>query len=234
MAAMVSTRRNRGSEIELCYASPVTTTGAILPPPPSPAPSAAWTRDGRKRKTRSSSDDSGEQLLDEKISGQEVRTYSRAFEPLRYSPVLPTDLIYPIWNNVLDRILSEVDLTEIKGVECFRLGKNEDPKENPPTVILTVARGSTKDWRPVQWRFHTAARLRNWDNPNTKIKDVYKAGRSTGYTAGEYFDLKTASIATAYEDGKLKTKVTIEHCITRRHGKPFSLPPIYQTNSQLT
>lgn len=88
---MVSTRRNRGSEIELCYASPVTTTGAILPPPPSPAPSAAWTRDGRKRKTRSSSDDSGEQLLDEKISGQEVRTCAQYLPEVKASPnIIPS------------------------------------------------------------------------------------------------------------------------------------------------
>ncbi|KKA18225.1 hypothetical protein T310_7835 [Rasamsonia emersonii CBS 393.64] len=39
------------------------------------------------------------------------------------------------------------------------------------------------------------------DNPNTKIKDVYKAGHSTGYTAGEYSDLKTASIATVTTQG---------------------------------
>lgn len=32
----------------------------------------------------------------------------QAFESLRYSAVLLTDLIYPIWDNVLDRILSEV------------------------------------------------------------------------------------------------------------------------------
>lgn len=63
MAAVVSTRHNRGSEVELCYASPVTTIGAT----------AARTRDGRRRKTRGSSDDSGEQLSDGLVD-EDLRT----------------------------------------------------------------------------------------------------------------------------------------------------------------
>ena len=67
-------------------------------------------------------------------------------------------------------------------------------------------------------------RLVNWDDQDLKgITKVYKAGRSTGYTAGEYSHLNTVSIATVFENGKLKPKITIEQSITGRRGQPFSL-----------
>lgn len=90
-------------------------------------------------------------LINENLSSVSVEIADlRAFEPLQYSPVLPTDTIYYIWDKVLDRILTQLDLAEIKCVECFRMGTSDNHNENPPTVILTVAKQSTKDWRPVR------------------------------------------------------------------------------------
>ncbi|KAL2005453.1 hypothetical protein VTN00DRAFT_2664 [Thermoascus crustaceus] len=71
MAATTTTRRNRGLEVEICYASPsVTAVGTALHFKPPVAPSAS---DGRKRKTGGSSDDSGEPLSDDLIN-EDLRT----------------------------------------------------------------------------------------------------------------------------------------------------------------
>ena len=49
-------------------------------------------------------------------------------------------------------------------------------------------------------------RLVNWDDQDLKgVTNVYKAGRSTGYTVGEYSHLNTVSyVATVFEKQQTK------------------------------
>lgn len=242
--ATILRRSNRGSEIELSSASPATLGLLCVAPSPSHA------GDGRRRKNRGSSDDSGAELPDglvnedfrtggpylcavpvqsvplknqhlegravhllEKVNSillshevafqsvdmcgrrsrvdpeldviptvlvlarrnaldknwlnacRDIRAFltkenlssfnveiadERAFELPRYSPVLPSDAIFHVWDKVWDQILMKLDLKDIVCIECFRMGTSDDPKENPPTVILTVIKQSVRDWRQVR------------------------------------------------------------------------------------
>ncbi|OXV06241.1 hypothetical protein Egran_05991 [Elaphomyces granulatus] len=216
--ATIFRRSNRGSETELSYASPAPLRLLLVAPSPSHA------GDGRRRKNRGSSDDSGAELSDENQQGRvvhllekvnsillshevafqsvdmcgrrsrvdpeldvsptvlvlarrnaldkswlnacrDIRAFlakenlssfnveiadERAFELPRYSPVLPSDAIFCVWDKVWDQILMKLDLKDIVCIECFRMGTSDNPKENPPTVILTVIKQSARDWRQVR------------------------------------------------------------------------------------
>lgn len=70
------------------------------------------------------------------------------------SPVYPTDTIFPVWQTVYESILVSIDTSEFTALECFRYGRGKESMENPPTVIISVRRGSGLriDFRPVRER----------------------------------------------------------------------------------
>lgn len=70
-----------------------------------------------------------------------------AFRPAHTFPVLKTDAVYSKWDDVCKTILGELDLTDWVLLECFRFGCEKDAEQNPPTVIVTVARDSSRKWR---------------------------------------------------------------------------------------
>ncbi|EEP76151.1 predicted protein [Uncinocarpus reesii 1704] len=61
----------------------------------------------------------------------------RVFEPMQYSPIFPTDTIYPVWDAVCDAIL-DLDIQGCRAVECFRYGRDTND-QNPQMVIVTVS-----------------------------------------------------------------------------------------------
>ena len=74
---------------------------------------------------------------------------ARAVLPDLYHLIVPEDAIFPIWDRVLETMLENCDLTDWNSVGCYRIGKEEDWKKNPPTVIVTV-NNSLPDWRPTR------------------------------------------------------------------------------------
>ncbi|KAJ9289366.1 hypothetical protein DTO021C3_3192 [Paecilomyces variotii] len=51
---------------------------------------------------------------------------------------------------------------------------------------------------------------------------LFKAGRTTGYSVGEYNGLHSAVIARKFVNGKWETHTTLEHSVCGRHGDWFS------------
>ncbi|KAM5434506.1 hypothetical protein McanCB56680_001811 [Microsporum canis] len=58
------------------------------------------------------------------------------------SPVPSSDPIYPLWGDILNQMLHEIDLTHILTIDCLRFGESIDGDTNPITVILTIDRVS--------------------------------------------------------------------------------------------
>ncbi|KAM5446318.1 hypothetical protein MaudCBS49596_006727 [Microsporum audouinii] len=58
------------------------------------------------------------------------------------SPVPSSDPIYPLWGDILNQMLHEIDLTHILTIGCLRFGESIDGATNPTTVILTIDRVS--------------------------------------------------------------------------------------------
>lgn len=73
-----------------------------------------------------------------------------AFRQALCFPVHNTDSIYPLWDKVCDSILGTFDLTDWRILECFRHGFSSNRFDNPPTVMVTVDRRSTKKWKKVR------------------------------------------------------------------------------------
>lgn len=73
----------------------------------------------------------------------------RALKPRICSPVLETDPIFSLWDEVCEKIIQASDLIEWSSLECYRFGQ-EDETRNPPTVIISVDPRSRSDWDPVR------------------------------------------------------------------------------------
>ncbi|KAM5434608.1 hypothetical protein MferCBS31731_006710 [Microsporum ferrugineum] len=58
------------------------------------------------------------------------------------SPVPSSDPIYPLWGDILNQMLHEIDLTHILTIDCLRFGESINGATNPTTVILTIDRVS--------------------------------------------------------------------------------------------
>lgn len=74
----------------------------------------------------------------------------KAMLPRECSPVLPSDEIFSKWQMIYERILSTCDIREWIALECFRYGRESDRMKNPPTVIISVQRGSKVNWLPTR------------------------------------------------------------------------------------
>ena len=70
----------------------------------------------------------------------------QALHPPRTLPVLRSDPMFDKWDSVLDRILRDVDLTDIQLVGCYRRGRNSG-NDNPVTVLVIADVNSKKTWR---------------------------------------------------------------------------------------
>ncbi|KAJ5681432.1 uncharacterized protein N7477_001372 [Penicillium maclennaniae] len=75
----------------------------------------------------------------------------QALNPPKTLPVLKSDPMFNKWDSVLDRILRDVDLTDMKLIGCYRRGRNSG-NENPVTVLVIADINSKKDWRRTRDR----------------------------------------------------------------------------------
>ncbi|RDW93003.1 uncharacterized protein DSM5745_00325 [Aspergillus mulundensis] len=91
-------------------------------------------------------------------------------------PCRPADEIYPIWESVCDRILRGTDLTGIHAIGCLRIGNALDPQSCVPNILVTVSRGSTRNWDLVredilqtlmEFRLHAVGVIIRKDLPTT-------------------------------------------------------------------
>ncbi|KAL2862560.1 uncharacterized protein BJX67DRAFT_366039 [Aspergillus lucknowensis] len=73
------------------------------------------------------------------------------FDPLRFSPVRPTNRILGLWDTVRTEILRENNLREWTTLGCFRIGKTANHLEHTTTVFITVKPTSDdRGWRHVR------------------------------------------------------------------------------------
>lgn len=70
----------------------------------------------------------------------------QARHPPSTLPVLKSDPMYNKWDSVLHRILTDVDLTDIQLIGCYRRGRNSGI-DNPVTVLVIADVNSKKSWR---------------------------------------------------------------------------------------
>lgn len=74
----------------------------------------------------------------------------RVFRSLIYTPVEKANAMHNTWDKVLECILKEVDLRGCCAVECLLHGYSHDTLGNPPTVLVTVDRQSTRKWKNIR------------------------------------------------------------------------------------
>lgn len=103
----------------------------------------------------------------EKLSAVSVNLNDkRAFLRDNYNPIVETDEIFGVWNDVLARILNECEIRGWNSVGVYRIGK-EDSSRNAPTVLVTVE-SSTCDWRAS--REAVVKVLNDFDLPMVGVK----------------------------------------------------------------
>ncbi|PGH04112.1 hypothetical protein AJ80_08574 [Polytolypa hystricis UAMH7299] len=74
---------------------------------------------------------------------------NRAFTPYRYSSVLANDTIVHKWGAVKNTILHKIPLHDVVALECVRVGRGVSCLDNPPTVLVTVAKYWDGDWQAI-------------------------------------------------------------------------------------
>ena len=82
-------------------------------------------------------------------------TDPRAYKGKICSPVFPSDEIFQRWKSVYEAVrksLDDNDKRELMALECFRYGRNNNPAENLPTVLISVRKNSRKSWRSFRER----------------------------------------------------------------------------------
>lgn len=95
----------------------------------------------------------------------------QVFESIKYFPVRQTDAIAPVWKEVCGTIINRLshNLKEWLTLACFRVGRSADANENPPTIVLTVSKTSTRDWQPVRDGIVEILNRRNLDSVGVLI-----------------------------------------------------------------
>ena len=73
----------------------------------------------------------------------------RAVQNAGCYPVKESDSIYPVWDEVCEKIIKSSDMTDWVALGCYRYGRDED---NPPAVLLNVNPDSQLDWTPTRNR----------------------------------------------------------------------------------
>ncbi|PWY95910.1 hypothetical protein BO94DRAFT_581066 [Aspergillus sclerotioniger CBS 115572] len=63
-------------------------------------------------------------------------------------PCTPDDDIFPIWKEVAETIMKQIDLADVYSLACYRMGWSGSDDECPPTVVLGVNPRSSRNWNP--------------------------------------------------------------------------------------
>ncbi|KAJ9265169.1 hypothetical protein DTO212C5_6843 [Paecilomyces variotii] len=147
----------------------------------------------------------------------------RAFESPCYFPVKRTDAIYPVWHQVLDCIFKDVELTGINAIECFRVGYNVNQDESQPTIVVSVNRRLSRNWKYIRERIvNIINSMSLWSvgvsiGPGEVLRqiafplDEFKAEAQAGLNLGVHRSEKSA--------GTLSGWIEIEHPRTKRWQK---------------
>ncbi|PLB52042.1 hypothetical protein P170DRAFT_506937 [Aspergillus steynii IBT 23096] len=61
-------------------------------------------------------------------------------------PCYPSDAIFPIWADVVDRILSTLDVSGIYTIGCYRIG-SDDRQKSSPTILVGMDRKPNHNWK---------------------------------------------------------------------------------------
>lgn len=92
----------------------------------------------------------------------------RAFGIDRISPLDPTDAIFAKWYQVVDSIWNNCYLKDVISLGCFRIGRSDDWKQNPPTVLIIVNPDVAQDWKVL--REDVVLILENYFLPMVAVK----------------------------------------------------------------
>lgn len=161
----------------------------------------------------------------------------RAFEPDLYFPLKPGDPLYADWYEILYFMFRTCVLVDVNTIGCFRIGRNPVPEANPITILITVDKGSFRDWRGLredviivletfflpmvgvkiqQDQVVRAVTTRNGELPSAIFEGPALAGQSLGWrdieigtgTLGGFVELKDA-VTGSWR----KFALTCSHCI---------------------
>lgn len=75
---------------------------------------------------------------------------NRAFILDQIFPLGASDRIRGQWTEVVNSIWTHCDLDDVNSIGCFRIGKYDDWRENPPTVLITVNPDTELEWKPMR------------------------------------------------------------------------------------
>lgn len=156
----------------------------------------------------------------------------RAFESPCYFPVKRTDAIYPVWHQVLDCIFKDVELTGINAIECFRVGYNVNQDESQPTIVVSVNRRLSRNWKYIRERIvHIINSMSLWSvgvsiGPGEVLRhiafplDGFKAEAQAGLNLGIHGSEKSAGTLSGWIEiehprtkGWQKFALTCFHCV---------------------
>ncbi|KAI9374600.1 hypothetical protein BJX61DRAFT_532242 [Aspergillus egyptiacus] len=90
-------------------------------------------------------------LRDSGIRPITVEVVDQRFNQAPYIfPCRETDEIYPVWEQVCKSILANINLRGIISIGCHRIGNASYQESCIPTVLVTVSRSCTRQWKPVR------------------------------------------------------------------------------------
>lgn len=140
---------------------------------------------------------------------------------------------------MLADILQEIDLTDVYTIGCYRRGRNAEPTNNPPTVLILVNCKSERHWEAT--RELISRILNRFDLPMVAVeiaKDIVSRTNSRGtvfrhqrfsarVTYGQYLSLQSNKDASGPLAGFIELQdpvtdkwhayaLTCFHCINPR------------------
>ncbi|KAI9373417.1 hypothetical protein BJX61DRAFT_382548 [Aspergillus egyptiacus] len=65
-------------------------------------------------------------------------------------PCFPSDAIWDVWEKLAMKIVSHVGLQDCVSMGCHRIGVHESREMCAPTILLSVERGSRRNWKVVR------------------------------------------------------------------------------------
>ncbi|KAJ5720925.1 uncharacterized protein N7483_008859 [Penicillium malachiteum] len=111
-----------------------------------------------------------------------------AFLPMNTFPVLQQDKVFWQWEPLLQELLAQLNLTDIRSIGCFRRGRGTAILDCSPTLLILVDRN--KDWTSTRekvisilkrWRFQMLAVEIVKDKP---VRQITREGISVGLLGG--------------------------------------------------
>lgn len=103
----------------------------------------------------------------------------------RIHACVPSDAIFPIWQQVALQIFDGIDCRGVFTIGCFRIGNHNDRFRCPPTILLGVDRAVKRDWKPVRDTIVAILDSRRLLNVAVTIRKDNKLTRASEIRSGE-------------------------------------------------